>query len=82
MNQMSLVQKTQRIQKLLREDADECSAQASELVLLDELVKVDTEKFEGETQMLTMDKSILQTEEVVVIVLVVLAVQLRWGRDW
>lgn len=78
-NQMSLVQKTQRIQKLLREDTDERSAQASELILLDQLVKVDTEKLKGETQMLTMNESILETEEVMVIVLVVLAVQLQ-GR--
>jgi hypothetical protein len=77
MNQVSLVQKTQRIQKLLREDSDERSAQASELILLDQLVKVDTEKLEGETQMLTMNESVLQTEEVMVIVLVVLAVQLQ-----
>lgn len=80
MNEMSLVQKTQRIQKLLRKDTDKRGAQASELVLLDELVKVDAEKLEGETQMLTMDKGILQTEEVMVIVLVVLAVQLRGER--
>lgn len=77
MNQVSLVQKTQRVQKLLREDSDERSAQASELILLDQLVKVDTEKLEGETQMLAMDESIFQTEKVMVIILVVLAVQLQ-----
>lgn len=80
MNEMSLVQKTQRIQKLLREDTNKCSAQASELILLDQLVKVDTEKLEGETQVLTMDEGILQTEEMVIIVLIVLAVQL-WGGE-
>lgn len=79
MNQVCLVQKTQRIKKLLREDTDERSAQAAELILLDQFIKVDTEKLEGETQMLTMDEGIFQTEEVMVIVFVVLAVQLQ-GR--
>lgn len=80
MNEMSLVQKTQCIQKLLREDTNKCSAQASELILLDQLVKVDAEKLEGKTQVLTMDEGILQPEEMVVIVLIVLAVQLRGGE--
>lgn len=77
MNEMGLVQQTQGIQKLLREDTDKRSTQASELILLDQLVQVDTEKLEGEAQMLTVDEGILQTEEVMVIILVVFAVQLQ-----
>lgn len=73
---MSLIQKTQRIQKLLREDTDECGTQATELILLDQFVKVDAEEFEGEAQMLTVDEGVLQAEKVMVIILVVLAVQL------
>lgn len=46
MYQASLVQKAQPIQKLLREDPNEGRAQPAELVLLDELVEVDTKKFE------------------------------------
>lgn len=43
MDQMGLIQKAQSIQQLLREDTHESRAEASELILLDELVEVDTE---------------------------------------
>lgn len=43
MDQVSLIQKTQRVQKLLREDSDQRGAQAPELVLLDQLIQIDAE---------------------------------------
>lgn len=76
MNQVSLVQKAQRVQQLLCKDADEGRAETSELVLLDQLVEVDAEQFKGKAEVLAVDEGVLQTEEVVVVVLVVLAVQL------
>jgi hypothetical protein len=44
------------------------------LILLDELVKVDTQQLENKAQVLTMDESILQTEEMVIIMLIELAI--------
>lgn len=76
MNQVSLVQKAQCVQQLLRKDADKGRTETSELVLLDQLVEVDTEQLKGKAEVLTVDEGVLQTEEVVVVVLVVLAVQL------
>lgn len=43
MNQMGLVQQAQRVQKLLREDADQRGAQAPKLVLFDQLVQIDAQ---------------------------------------
>lgn len=40
------VQQSESGQKLLSEYSDECRAKASELVLLDELVEIDAQKFE------------------------------------
>lgn len=41
MNQPSLVEESQAIEKLLGKDADQRRAEAAELVLLDKLVQVD-----------------------------------------
>jgi hypothetical protein len=76
MDQMRLVQQAQGVQQLLSKHSDECSTQSTELVLLNELVEVDTEQFERKTQVLTVNKCVFQTKQVVVIVLVVFAVQL------
>lgn len=80
MDQMGLVQETQGIQKLLGEDTDERRTQPSELVLLDQLVEVDTEEFESKAKVLAVNEGVLEAEQVVVVVLVVLAVQLRRMR--
>lgn len=71
---MGLIQEAQRVQQLLCEDADEGRAQPPELILLDQLVEIDTEKFEGKTEMLAVYECVLETQEVVVVILVVLAV--------
>jgi len=46
------------------------------LVLLDELIEIDAEKFEYETEMLSVDESILQTQDMVIIVFVELSIEL------
>jgi hypothetical protein len=81
MDQMSFIQKTQRIQQLLRKDTNECRAQTSELILLDEFVKVDTEQLECQAKMLPVDKGVFESQEMVVVVLVILAVELLEGRS-
>lgn len=42
--------------------------------MFDELVEVDAEKFKNKAEMLSVNKSILQTQDVVVIVFVQLSV--------
>jgi hypothetical protein len=64
---------------LLSKNTDESCAQTTKLVLLDQFIKIDTEQFKNQTEMLPVDKSILQTKQVMVVVLVVLAVKLQ-GR--
>ena len=73
---MSLIQQTQRIQELLGKHSDERGTQTAELILFDQFIQIDAEKFKHEAKMLAMDKRVLQPEEMVVIVLVVFAVQL------
>ena len=75
MNQLRLVQQTQAVQELLRENSHKRGAQSSELVLLDELVQVHREQFEDQAQVLFVNKCILQSQNVVVIVLVHPSVQ-------
>lgn len=41
MDQVGFIQEAQRVQQLLCEDPHESRAEASELILLDELVEVD-----------------------------------------
>lgn len=59
MDQMSFIQKTQRIQQLLCKDANERCAQPAELILLDEFIKIDAEQFKGQAEMLSVDECIL-----------------------
>ena len=59
---MGLVQETQRVQELLGEYPDQCCAQPPELILLDQLVQIDTQQFKHQTEMLPVDERVLQTE--------------------
>lgn len=59
---MGLIQETQRIQKLLSKDSNQRGAQAAELILLDQFVKVDTEQLKDQAEMLSVNESILQPE--------------------
>jgi hypothetical protein len=65
---------------LLGKNTDESRAQTTKLVLLDQLIKIDTEQFKDQTEMLPVDESILQTKQVVVVVLVIFAVKLHGRR--
>jgi hypothetical protein len=42
MDQPRLIQQTETVEQLLCEDSDERGAEASELILLDQFVKIDT----------------------------------------
>lgn len=60
MDQSSLIEQAETIEKLLRENSDERGAEAAELILLDELVQIDTQKLKNQAEMLAMDKGILE----------------------
>jgi len=76
MDQSSLIEQRQTIEELLGKDTDQSRAETAELVLLDELVQVDAEQFEDETEMLAVDEGIFEAEEVVVIVFIELCIEL------
>lgn len=76
MNQTCLVQKGQTIQELLCENPDQCGAKTPELVLLDQFIQIDAEKLKDQAQMLSMDESVLEPQEVMVVVFVKLGVEL------
>lgn len=73
---MRLVQQTESVQELLCKYPHQGGAQPSELVLFDQLVKIDAEQLKGQTQVLLVNKGIFQSKQMVVVVLVVLAVEL------
>jgi hypothetical protein len=85
---MRFVQQAQGIQQLLGKYPDKGSAQSTELVLFDQLIKINAEQFECKTQMLTVDECVLETKQVMVVILVILAVELRGvsehsdNKDW
>ena len=79
MNEASLLEYRERVQKLRREDLHELRAEALELVLLDKLVQIDAKQLKNQAQMLSVDKGILQPQQMMVIVLVHLFVQLGSG---
>lgn len=45
MDDASFVQQAKTIEQLLRKNSHKCRAEAAELVLLDQFVKIDTEEF-------------------------------------
>ncbi len=77
MYESSFVQQAQPIEKLLRKYSYKCCAQPSELVLFDQLVKIDTQQLEYQAEMLSVNESILQTKNMMVVILIELRVQLR-----
>ena len=46
------------------------------MILLDQFVKIDAKQLERQAEMLFVDKGIFQTEQVMVVVFVVLAIEL------
>ncbi len=75
-DQPRLVQQSEAVEKLLREDSDQRGAEATELVLLDQLVQIDTQQLEHQAQVLPMDEGVLEPQQVVVVVLVKLRIEL------
>lgn len=62
MDQPGLVQETQAVEKLLSKHTNKRRAEAAELILLDQLIQVDTEQLKNETEMLTVDEGVLQSQ--------------------
>ena len=60
MYESRLAQQAQPIEQLLRKNSHQRRAQNSELVLLDQLVQIDTEQLEHETQMLPVDEGVFE----------------------
>lgn len=77
MDDMRLVQKTQRIEELLRKHADQGCTQPAELVLLDQFVEIDTQQLEDQAEVLPVDEGVLQPEKVVIVILVEFVVELE-----
>ena len=76
MNQASLVKQREAVKELLSKNTDQSSAESSELVLLDELVKVNAQELENQAKMLAVDKCVLEPQKMVVVVLVEFRVEL------
>ena len=76
MDKSCFVQQTERIEELLGKDSNESGAQATELILLNELVQVDAEQLEDKAEVLLMDEGVFKAQDVVVVILVEFAVEL------
>lgn len=72
--QFRLSEQSQAIDQLLRKHAHQCRGQSTELILLDQFVEIDAQQFEDKAQMLPVNKGILQSQEMVVVILVHLLV--------
>ena len=65
------------MKQLLRKDTHQGSTETSELVLLDKFIKIDTEQFKHQAKMLAVNKGVLESQDVMLIVLIEFLVQLR-----
>lgn len=61
MDEPRLVQQAKPVEELLGKDPDESRAQASELVLLDQLIEIDRQQLKDQAQMLSVDECIFQS---------------------
>lgn len=75
-DQSRLAQQAETVQKLLSKDSHESGAKTSELILLDQLVQIDREELKHQTQMLPVDERVLESHDVMIVVLVHTAVKL------
>lgn len=76
MYQPSLVEESQAVQELLSKHPHQCGTKTPELILLDQLIEVDAEQLKDQTQVLLVYECILESQQVVIIVLVELRVEL------
>lgn len=77
MNKSRLVEERKAIEELLRKDTDQGCAQSAELILLDKLVQVNAQELKNQAKMLAVNKSILEAQKMVVVVLVEFCVELH-----
>ena len=73
MDDLVAVEQVEALQQRVGELADELEAESLELVLLDELVQVDAEELEGDAGVVAERKVVEQVDDVVSVVLVLLA---------
>ena len=57
-------------------------AEASELILLDQFIQIYRQQFKDQTKMLFVDESVLEAQNVMVVVLVHPAIELRKELGW
>ena len=76
MYQPCLFQNIQGVQKLCGEDLYKLRAQTLELVLLDKLVEIRRQQLEDEAQVVFVDERVPQSQDVVLVLRVALAIQL------
>lgn len=76
MDQSRLVQEGQTVQQLLSENPYQRGTKTPELVLLDQLVQVDAKKLEHQAQVLPVDERVLESQQMVVVVLVEFRIEL------
>lgn len=76
MNQLGFTKQSKARKQLLSKDTNKSCAKTTELILLDQLVQVDAEQFKDETQVLPVNESIFQPQQMMIVVLVHLLVQL------
>lgn len=74
-DEAGLVEQGQAVEQLLSKHTHQGGAKASELVLLDQFVQVDAKEFENQAEMLAMDEGILQSQQMVVVVLIQFRIQ-------
>lgn len=60
----------------MSEHANQSSAESSELVLLDKLVKIDAKELKNQAKMLAVNESVFKSQQMMVVVLVKLRVEL------
>lgn len=77
MYKSSLVEKSQSIQQLLGKNPDKSCAQSSKLVLLDKLIKIYAKELKHKTEMLSMNKGVFQSKEMMVVIFVKLSIELE-----
>lgn len=73
----SLIEKSQSVQQLLCKNPDKSRAQPSKLILLDKLVKIYAEKLENKAEMLSMNKRVFQSKEMMVVIFVKFSIKLE-----
>lgn len=78
---LGLLEDSEGVEELGGEDAHEARAEPAERVLLDEFVEVVREELKDEAEVRVVDEGVLESEHVVLVVLVPLVIDLRGRRS-